>query len=68
MKIDRGQVFVRAMDPNGRYHSADILDLDEESFRSFVIGVLFQNGLVSGLKNGESSLVFKSTSYKSEED
>lgn len=49
--IKRGQVFVRAQDETGRWGSADVLDLDEESFRAFVAGTLFRSGLLVGLKD-----------------
>lgn len=35
-----GQVFVRAKDPAGRWGSADVLDLDERSFRAWVLDLM----------------------------
>ena len=48
--IKRGQVFVRAKSPGGRWHSADVLDLTQESFNAFVVGTLFKQGLVTGVR------------------
>ena len=48
--MKRLQVFVRAKSPSGRWHSADVLDLDDASFRAFVMDVLFGAGLVCGIK------------------
>lgn len=47
--MKRGQVFVRARDVNGKWYSADVLDLDDASFRAFVVGQLHRAGLVFGL-------------------
>jgi hypothetical protein len=49
--VKRGQIFVRAKNADGRVESADVLDLDEESFRVFVLDVLMRNGLVTSLKH-----------------
>lgn len=49
--MKRGQVFVRAQDETGRFGSADVLDLDGESFRAFVLGVLFRAQIVTGLRD-----------------
>jgi len=38
--MKRGQVFVRALDPEGKWGNADVLDLTDESFRVFVVGRL----------------------------
>jgi hypothetical protein len=40
--VSRNQVFVRAQDANGRWVSADVLDLDEESFRAFTLSMLYR--------------------------
>lgn len=48
--ISRGQVFIRAMDPDGRWHSADVLDLEEESFRRWVFGFFVDAQLVVSLR------------------
>ncbi len=53
--IRRGQVFVRAKDAYGHWGSADVLDLEEESFRSFVVDRLWQDGLVIGLKDEDAT-------------
>ena len=47
--MKRKQVFVRAINKDGKWDSVDVLDLDDISFRVFVIGVLFKNGLISGI-------------------
>ncbi len=49
--MKRGQVFVRAMDETGRWGSFDVLDLDEESFRVFVLHVFRMQGQVVGLSD-----------------
>lgn len=49
--MKRKQVFVRAKSPSGKWHSADVLDLDDLSFRAFVMGVLHEAGLVVGIKD-----------------
>lgn len=57
--MKKGQVFVRArlltekrsgMPPVIRWVNADVFDLDQESFKVFVMAVLFKNGLVVGIK------------------
>ena len=47
--MKRGQVFVRAQSPSGRWYSADVLDLEQPSFNAFVMDRLWMNGLVVGL-------------------
>ena len=37
--ISRGQVFVQAQDDSGRWGNADVFDLDDESFRAWVVWV-----------------------------
>jgi hypothetical protein len=49
--MKRGQVFVRAQDPDGRWHTADVLDLDQPSFNAWVTDVLFRAGLIVGLRD-----------------
>jgi hypothetical protein len=49
--VKKNQVFVRAYDEAGKLGSADVLDLDDESFRVFVIGMLFVNELVCGIRD-----------------
>lgn len=50
-----GQVFVRAMVPDEkgdwRSESVDVLDLDEQSFRVFVLDVLNRQGVVHALRD-----------------
>lgn len=49
--IKRGQIFVRARDETGKWGSADVLDLNEESFRTFILRVLFDSGMITGIKD-----------------
>ncbi len=49
--MKRGQVFVRARSKRGKWESVDVLDLDEESFKAFVIEKFRQHEMVSGLKD-----------------
>jgi hypothetical protein len=42
-------VFVRAVDDTGRWGTSDVLDLDDESFRVFVAGMLMRAGIACGL-------------------
>ncbi len=49
MKIQ--QVFVRAQDPNGKWGAADVMDIDDKSFRAFVIDMLMRAGVVVHLKD-----------------
>jgi len=38
--MKRGQVFVRALQADGKWGNVDVLDLDEISFRAFIIDKL----------------------------
>lgn len=49
--MKKDQVFVRARLANGKIAVCDVLDLDDESFRAFVIDVLFRHGLVFGIRD-----------------
>lgn len=49
--MKRNQVFVRAYDETGQIGNADVLDLDDDSFRAFVIEMLWRSGLVTGIKD-----------------
>lgn len=52
--MKRKQVFVRAKIEVGEkvyWVNADVFDLDEESFRAFVVGMLFRAGAVVGIKD-----------------
>ncbi len=48
--MKRGQVFVRAIDPGGKWGPADLLDLDDESFRAVILHKLLEVGLFVGIK------------------
>lgn len=49
--MKRQQVFVRARDDNGRIFNCDVLDLDDASFRAFVVGKLHRAGIVVGMRD-----------------
>ncbi len=44
--IERGQCFVRAIGSDNQWHSVDILDLTEDSFRRFVLTRLHDLGAI----------------------
>jgi hypothetical protein len=46
--MKREQVFVRAIDKNEKWAAVDALDLDDESFRAFILEKLHQAGLIYG--------------------
>lgn len=48
--MKRNQVFVRAKWPEGGWGSVDVFDLDDESFRAFVVEILEGNKLVLSLR------------------
>lgn len=47
--MKRRQVFVRALDSNGKMGAADVMDLDEDSFKAFILDVLQRHDLVVGI-------------------
>lgn len=47
----REQVFVRALNKDGKWDSVDIFDLDDTSFRALIIDKLMDVGLLVGLKD-----------------
>lgn len=49
--MKRGQVFVRAKSPSGKWGTHDVLDLDNSSYKAFLVDRLMQAGLVTSLKN-----------------
>ena len=49
--MKRGQVFVRAQTPSGKWVSADVLDLDEQSFKLFVLDRMIHFGMVTILRD-----------------
>ena len=49
--MKRGQVFVRGRDPNGKWGAIDVLDLDEPSFRAFVMEMFKRAQIVVALKD-----------------
>ncbi len=51
--MKRRQVFVRALDSNGKMGATDVMDLDEESFRAFMVEVMLRNDLVVGIRESE---------------
>ena len=42
--IEKGQVFVRGKKKNGRWGNIDVMDLDEYSFRRFILTLLNRAG------------------------
>jgi hypothetical protein len=54
--ITRNQVFVRAQDENGKWGAFDALDLDDESFRMFILDKLAALRVVAVLKNDADSV------------
>ena len=51
--MQRGQVLVRGKLPDGSWGGVDVLDLDEKSFRAFVIEMLIRASIVYSLKEPE---------------
>lgn len=47
--LGRRQVFVRARVAENRSDSVDVLDLDDESFRRFVLSVLYRYELITAM-------------------
>lgn len=47
--MKKGQIFVRAQRPNGEWDSVDVFDLDELSFRVFVMDLFDRQGAVVSL-------------------
>lgn len=50
-----GMVLVRATNDSGQRVVADVLDLDERSFRAFVVQTLWNAGMVVAIKPEEIS-------------
>lgn len=48
--MKRGQVFVRATDETGRWGTVDVLDLDEDSFRAFVVETFVRAEVVTSIR------------------
>jgi len=44
--VRKGQVLVRAIQADGKWGNVDVLNLDEESFRAFVLQRLWIGGLL----------------------
>ncbi len=53
--IERGQVLVMGKNKDGNRRPIDVLDLDDESFRRFVVSVLTDSGLVLKIHKDESN-------------
>jgi hypothetical protein len=47
--MKRRQVFVRALDSNDKMGVTDVMDLDEDSFKVFMLDVMQRHGLVVGI-------------------
>ena len=68
--MKRNQIFVRAKSPSGKWGSHDVLDLDDKSFKAFVLDMLFRAGLVVGIKDEfvkEEEIEYQSTVELEEE-
>jgi hypothetical protein len=52
--VKHGQVFVRGVRADGTFGNIDALNLDDASFRAFVLDVLFRAGAVVGIKDEET--------------
>ena len=64
--IQRGQVFVRAIDPDGRWFSSDALDLNDESFRRFILDRMHVFGMLSVMVSPhDKDEPLRSKAYKS---
>lgn len=50
----RGQVFVLAIKADGTWGSVDALNLDDESFRAFILDRLLKAEVVAGLQDRHS--------------
>jgi hypothetical protein len=48
--MKRGQVFVRGQRADGTWGNVDAFDLDDESFRAFVLEILSRAGLVAAIR------------------
>ncbi len=49
--MKRGQIFVRAKKKDGSWGSVDVLDLDEQSFRAFILEMLIRQSIVCSIKD-----------------
>jgi len=45
--INKGQCFVRALNKDDKWDSVDVLNLDDESFRRFIISALGKMGIIA---------------------
>lgn len=61
--MKRGQVFVRAKSPSGKWGTHDALDLEQESFNAFILEMLVRNELVCSIK--EDAVEGKKWEYQS---
>ena len=50
----REQVFVRAMNKDGKWDSVDIFDLDDISFRAVIVNKLVDAGVLIALKDEDA--------------
>lgn len=49
--MKREQVFVRGVTKDGNWDAIDVLNLDNASFRAFVIDVMLRAGLLVGIQD-----------------
>ena len=47
--MKKDMILVAALDDNGVEQVVDVIDLDERSFRSFVLGTLWNAGILAGI-------------------
>ena len=59
--------WVRAKSPKGVWHSADAMDLDEESFRRFTLEMLNRAGAVCAMAD-RPDFEYRTTTEPSDED
>jgi hypothetical protein len=50
--MKRQQLFVRAQSPSGKWHVADVYDLDEPSWRVFLLNLIARSRIGQELEDG----------------
>ncbi len=51
--MKKNMILVSALDDDGVEQVVDALDLDERSFRAFILSTLWNNGLLAGVNPGD---------------
>lgn len=54
--MKRGQILVPAVDTKGKHGQCDILDLDESSFRMFIMTIFMRAGWVNFIEGNSPKL------------